>query len=208
MKLDETRAREVLELWFGAQEGAYAFDPVGAARWFSKDPAFDAQIRKRFGPLIEAAQEGRLEEEPTTPKTRLAHVILLDQLSRNAFRDDPRMYAGDAHALRLVHEAFAAGHEEALSVIERVFLYMPLMHSEALEHQQECVRRFEAILDELPAEVRAGALGGYLADAHVYAVRHLEIVERFGRFPHRNAILGRETTDEERRFLEEPNSSF
>lgn len=208
MKLDEARAREVLTFWLGEHEGTYGYDPEIAARWFKKDLAFDEEIRRRFGALIEAAQEEQLAEEPPSPTTRLAHIILLDQLSRNAFRGDKRMYKGDAHALSLTKEALAEGQDASLSVIERVFLYMPLMHSEALPDQEECVRLFRALVEGLPEDVREAPLGRSLEQSLWFADRHLEIVERFGRFPHRNEILGRETTEEERRFLQEPNSSF
>src|SRR5690606_35846772 len=162
MTLDDARAREVLDFWLGEREGPYAFDPKRAERWFQKSPAFDEEIRRRFGALLEAAQGGTLRVDGERAHLLLAEVILLDQLSRNAWRDSPRMYAGDARALALVERALAAELERDLPVVERVFFYMPLMHSEELAHQEECVRRFEGLVDDLPPEVRKGPLGQYL----------------------------------------------
>ncbi len=207
-KLDDDTAREILGFWLGALEGAYAFDEQAAPRWFLKDAAFDEEIRRRFGALLEDAEQRRLEEQSASPRQRLAHIILLDQLSRNAYRDTARMYAGDDIALALVKDALAGQVEPALGVVERMFLYMPLMHSEVLADQRECVRRFTELLAGLPDDQREAPLGKMIAQALHFARLHEDIVERFGRFPHRNEILGRESTAAEREFLTQPNSSF
>lgn len=206
--LDDARAEEILAFWFGDLNGPYAFDAAAAPRWFQKDDDFDEEIRRRFGPLVEAAQRGELDEDRPSPRRRLAHVILLDQMSRNAFRDTPRMYAGDRRSLRLAKEGIASGDHEKLRFIERTFLYMPLMHSEAEEDQRECVRRWRGLISALPDDMKQGALGKLLENGLRYAQRHEEIIVRFGRFPHRNEILGRETTPAEREFLKEEGSSF
>lgn len=173
---------EVLAFWFA--------DP---ARWWKKDPAFDAEVRAHFGALHEEIERGAHEDWLGTPRGALAYVIVLDQLSRNMFRGTPRMFASDARALAAAREALDRGHDAALAPAERSFLYMPFMHSEDLADQERCVELFRAA--GLPGQLR-------------YAEQHRDIVRRFGRFPHRNEILGRASTDEERAFLAQPGSSF
>lgn len=207
-RLSPERQREICEFWLGPLADELSFDPSYAERWFKKDAAFDEEIRQRFGRDIEQAIAGELDASAQQPTGRLALVLLLDQLTRNAYRDSPRMYDGDERALRLAHEGFANGHAQALPVLARTFLAMPLMHSEALVDQQACVARFEELLAGLPPEAKGAALGNYLATALDYARRHEHIVARFGRFPHRNALLGRTSSDEEVVFLTEPGSSF
>lgn len=206
--LDDDSAEEILGFWLGDLAGPYDFDEKAAPRWFLKDPAFDDEVRRRFGALLEDAERGQLEEGSASARQRLAHIILLDQFSRNAYRDSARMYAGDAIALGLVKDALAGDVEPALGVVERMFLYMPLMHSEVLADQRECVRRFGELSAALPDDVREAPLGKMISQALHFAKLHEDIVERFGRFPHRNALLGRDSTSEEREFLTQPGSSF
>ena len=176
---------EVLDFWFA--EGM-------AERWFVKDPAFDAEVRARLLPLHERAAAGELAAWRASARGCLALVILLDQVPRNVFRDDPRAFTSDAQALTITKHARNRGFDRALPQIERVFLYLPLEHCESLADQELCVTLIGA-LDENP-------------EWRDHAVRHRDIVARFGRFPHRNAALGRETTLEEAAFLELPDSSF
>ncbi|MDQ3031499.1 MAG: DUF924 domain-containing protein [Myxococcota bacterium] len=191
---------EILDVWLGPGE-------VPAAdrreRWWTKDPAFDAMLEERFGALLERAAEGELDSWARTARGALALVILLDQLSRNIFRGTPRAFAQDPRALELARVALEHGLDAELPLDHRVFLYMPLMHAEDLEAQRECVRLFEQLAREAPPDRR-----DTLQNNVEFAARHLEIIERFGRFPHRNAILGRDTTPEEEAFLREPGSSF
>ncbi|MEK0082206.1 DUF924 family protein [Benzoatithermus flavus] len=175
---------EILTFWFA---------PENRPRWFTPDSAFDAEIARRFGPLIEDAADGRLAAWVREPRGALALCILLDQFPRNVWRGTPRAFAYDRYALPVAEEALARGHDRALSPEERLFLYLPLEHSEDLERQQRCVALMEGLGDP-----------GWLD----YAVRHRDIVARFGRFPHRNAVLGRTSTAEEEAFLQEPNASF
>jgi uncharacterized protein (DUF924 family) len=191
----QNRAAEVLDFWFGRRE-----DPgYGDFReeWFRKDDAFDATVTERFADLCEEAAAGRLEGWREDPEACLALVILLDQFPRNMFRGDARTYATDARALETSEYAIERGLDRELAPFQKVFLYMPFMHSEDLDVQ----RRSEELFERLAAEP-----GG--PDVREYAVGHREIVERFGRFPHRNAILGRETTPEEAEFLTQPGSSY
>jgi uncharacterized protein (DUF924 family) len=162
--------------------------------WFTKDPEFDQRVRDRFEALHQAAAAGELDDWKEEARSCLALVILLDQLPRNMYRGDPRSYATDYKAQETAEHAVDRAFDRELPAFQRMFLYMPFMHSEDLAHQRRSVELFRA-------------LGGE-NDATGYAVRHMEIVERFGRFPHRNEVLGRQTTPEEAEFLTQPGSSF
>ncbi len=179
-------AARVVDFWFGPLPREQR--PV----WFEKNDAFDAAIRDGFASLHELAVSGVCDAMASDPRGSLALVIVLDQFSRNLFRGDPKAFAWDDTALSHARRAIDRGFAPALPVVERQFLYMPFQHSEDLTVQAESVALFETIGEH--------ALG--------FARRHQEIIERFGRFPHRNAVLGRESTAEELKFLEEPNSSF
>jgi len=194
---------EVLAFWFGELDAKGRADQAHAIRWWKKDEAFDREIRERFGALHEAILRGEHEDWLASPRGRLAYVIVLDQFSRNMFRGTPRMFAADARALEVAEEGIARGDDRALAFAERQFLYMPLEHAEDLAAQERCVELFRAWREELPTELRDG-----LTEALDYAIAHRDIIARFGRFPHRNAILGRESTAEELEFLEQPGSSF
>lgn len=169
------------------------FEEIEPRQWWVVDPAFDARLRERFQPLLEQAAAGELSAWRATPAGRLAEVIVLDQFSRNMFRGTPRAFAQDPMALALSQEAVAAGAHEALPDVQRPFLLMPYMHSES--------RAVHALAEPLFARWCPG-------NSHDFERRHQAIIERFGRYPHRNAILGRESTAEELDFLQQPGSSF
>jgi uncharacterized protein (DUF924 family) len=188
-------AEEVLSFWFGAPGDAH-FGAV-RAEWFRRDAAFDAAIRARFSDLHEELVQGGARIWLERARSSLAYVIVLDQFSRNLYRDDARAFAADPLALGAANQSVQRGFDRELTFVERPFLYMPFMHSEALADQDRCVSLFEALASEDPGTQNLS-----------YALRHREIVARFGRFPHRNAVLGRQTTREEAAFLREPNSSF
>lgn len=190
---------EVLGFWLGPLDASGRASKEQAARWFTRDPAFDQEIRERFGALYEEILRGEHQGWLGTPRGRVAYVIVLDQLSRNMFRGSGRMYDGDARALEVAREGVEGGDDRQLAYAERSFLYMPFMHAEDLEAQERCVELFRAL---------EGAASAEKGSATDYAVQHLDIVRRFGRFPHRNALLGRESTPEELAFLEQPGSSF
>ena len=187
----DTRAAEVLAFWFG---------PIDAARdeWFRKDAAFDALIALRFGALIDAALGGELDAWASEPDSALARIVVLDQFTRNACRDTPRAFAGDAQALAAAQTLVASGQDQALTPLRRVFAYLPFEHAEDLATQNESLRLFAALAAALPT------MAGYDA----YAIKHHAVIARFGRFPHRNAILGRTSNIDERAFLAEPGSRF
>jgi len=189
-------ARAVLDFWFG--------DPTSStygsnrAEWFRKDPAFDASIRDRFGAVIERGLRGELEDWAATPLGALAQLIVLDQFTRNVFRDTPRAFAGDARALNAARAMVGARQDDDLAPFQRAFVYLPFEHAEGIEMQREAVRLY----------TRLAALDAAQVDGLDYAERHRAIIERFGRFPHRNAILGRQSTPEEIEFLKTPGSGF
>lgn len=183
-------ADDVLNFWFSETD---------SANWFERSDAFDQEVRERFGDAVEDARDGKLAAWNDAPRGCLAVIILIDQFSRNIHRDSPLAWSADAAGLASAKLALARGHDQALDHNERKFLYMPLMHSEDLADQERCVELFRGLADE-------GAEDGEIA--HDFAVRHRDIIARFGRFPHRNDVLGRESTPEEVAFLKEPNSSF
>jgi uncharacterized protein (DUF924 family) len=169
------------------------FETLQPAQWWRADPVLDAQIRERFGALHRAAQAGELLDWRDTAEGRLAEVIVLDQFSRNLGRGTPQAFASDPMALALAQEAVRAGADAALTPVQRAFLYMPYMHSES--------RRIHALAEPL---YRLHAP----ADNHRAELQHKAIVDRFGRYPHRNEVLGRLSTPEELAFLQEPGSRF
>jgi uncharacterized protein (DUF924 family) len=189
--LTPKEAQAVLDFWFGGEPGP------SRREWFVKDPAFDEDIRTRFGELHARAVRRELDGWRAQPRPMLALVILLDQFSRNLFRGDARSFAGDAYALELAREAVARGDDQALRPVERQFLYLPFEHSEDLADQDRAIELMRP-LDGFPET----------KDVSEWAVKHRVIIERFGRFPHRNAALGRESTAEERDFLSRPGSGF
>jgi uncharacterized protein (DUF924 family) len=177
-------ANEILNFWF--QE-------INPKLWFTKDPAFDEQVRARF--LTLHAQANRCETFlwRKTPEGRLAEILVLDQFPRNMFRDQPAAFASDSLALALSQEAVAQGCDRQMTLQQKIFLYMPHMHSESSLVHEQAVKLFtqpglESNLD--------------------FEMRHKKIIDRFGRFPHRNAILGRVSTAEELEFLKQPGSGF
>lgn len=195
---------EILAFWFGPErDGDWAATPETIRQWFVKDLDFDATIVARFGATIEAAIGGdaRLASWESSAESALALIIVLDQFTRNAFRGTGRMFAGDTRALALAKRLVDAGIEKALRPIERVFVYLPFEHSESLADQERAIALFDANAAHAPA-------GSFAAMSVDYARKHEVIIRRFGRFPHRNALLGRETTAEESAFLETPGSSF
>jgi uncharacterized protein (DUF924 family) len=189
-------AAEVLAFWF-------ATDPAGGGKlaprdvWFRKDDAFDREVRERFGDALAAGIAGAFGDWCTTPRGSLARVILLDQLTRNAFRGTPQAFAGDPGALATAEDAIERGFDRALDGHERWFLYMPFEHSESLAMQQRSLERFTALAAETGID-----------EPLPWAERHLDVIRRFGRFPHRNEILGRASTPEEAAFLQQPGSRF
>ena len=190
---DQPQPADVLLFWFGAP----AERGKPHKRWFEKSDAFDREVRERFLPLYEAGFEGKLSGWKAGPRDCLALIVLLDQFPRNMFRGTPRAFAADPLALDTARYAVAQGYDKVLLPVERLFVYLPFEHSEALADQ---VRSCE-LTKPLDAFEET-------ADVYRYALAHRDVIQRFGRFPHRNAILGRASTPEETDFLQQPGSSF
>jgi uncharacterized protein (DUF924 family) len=187
---------DVLAFWFG-QPGQPEYGQPRAA-WFRKDAGFDEQIRSRFLPSVEAALAGHLVKWADKPPSLLALLILLDQFPRNLFRNQALAFAGDRQALTLANMAVARGWDKPMLAVEKLFIYLPFEHSEDLADQQRSLELFSALAAEHPG------CEGFLD----YAQRHHEVIARFGRFPHRNAALGRPSTAEEAAYLAQPGSGF
>lgn len=188
-------ASDLLDGWFGERARAH---------WFSHDPAFDNELRAQFGATLEAAERGELDSWADAPDSCLALVILLDQLSRNLYRGTPQAFANDRRARTIAEAALARGFDQQVALDRRSFFYMPLMHAEDIAAQRLSVELFE----RWAAAHEPGPAADVANAAVKFARRHFDIVDRFGRFPHRNALLGRTSTPDEISFLEEPMSSF
>lgn len=174
----------VLDFWF---------EEITPAQWWKKDPEFDQLIQTRFSDIHHRANQGELHSWRATPQGRLAEIIVLDQFSRNIYRDTPKAFASDSLALILAQEAITTKADQALEQHMLSFLYMPFMHSESLEIHKIAASLFKT---------------ANLIDNYNFEIKHQVIIEKFGRYPHRNAILGRESTTQEIEFLKQPGSSF
>lgn len=189
-------AQDILDFWFGtAGEPEHG---MRRAEWFRKDAAFDALIRSRFAGAVDEALATAGALFGATPQETLANILLLDQFTRNIHRDTPRAFAGDAQARALALALTQRGDDARLAPLQRLFVYLPFEHAEDLALQELSVRCFEAMVAQSPES----------SDLLAYAHKHRDVVRRFGRFPHRNAILGRPSSAPELAFLTEPGSRF
>ena len=184
--MHEDKIEEILRFWF---------EDIDHSRWFRKDPTFDRELDQRYGELLKLAKGDQLDEWCGSSRGRLALIILLDQFSRNIYRDTPLSFESDAKALQLCLEGIQGGNDAELSPEQRSFFYLPLRHAEDLAMQKLGL--------EKTRELNAA---GYGSDD--YALNHLAIIERFGRFPHRNRILGRSDTTEEKEYLKDGKAGF
>jgi uncharacterized protein (DUF924 family) len=193
----QVNAASILEYWLGPE--ASRDDPPRSVRqrWFEKSAETDAYITREYASSVEPAGRGKLDSWAASARGRLALVILLDQFTRNIHRGSGRMYEYDEKAVELTTQGLALRHDAELKAAERQFLFMPLMHSEELADQTRSVQLFESLAASAPS-----------FDSRSWAQKHRDIVARFGRFPHRNSLLGRTSTAEEIEFLREPGSSF
>ena len=193
--MPDSSAEAILDFWFGAPDTPEFGRP--RELWFTKSAATDALIRDRFGTAVEAALRGELHHWADGDARRaLALILLLDQFTRNIHRDSARAFAGDAFALAVAKRLVADGRDRRLAPIERWFAYLPFEHSEGIEDQHESLRLFGELAKE------------GLAEPLVWARKHHDVVARFGRYPHRNELLGRASTAEEIEFLRQPGSRF
>jgi len=193
----------IWQFWFGEEADDLVTSQRQAALWWAKDEATDRLIRQRFETTLAAAADGRLDDWADSAEGVLALILLTDQFPRNMYRGEARAFAFDAQARRWCRHALERRIDAALRPIERVFVYLPLEHSEALDDQRQVLELFGALQQQAPAG-RRELYAGYLD----FAQKHHDIIARFGRFPHRNAILGRPSTPEESAFLQQPGSAF
>lgn len=188
-------SEEILNFWFGRPDAA----DYGQQRsfWFTKKPKVDQELRSRFLPYYEQAVVGKLDHWKKLPHSSLALILLLDQFPRNMFRGTAQAFAADVQALSVAQHAVVNGYDQELLMVQRWFIYLPFEHSENLADQRHSVRLFATLSDDPDNALTLD-----------YAIRHYYVIARFGRFPHCNKILGRETTLEEAEFLKQPGSSF
>lgn len=198
-----TDTEDVLDFWFGACGSASEIAARQRKLWFGKSAENDQAVSDRFAATLAAASAGKLGHWANSPRGRLALVIVLDQFPHHIFRDQPQAFATDPQALALSLAALTANEDRQLTPIERVFLYLPLEHAESIEMQERSVSLYAALASEATADERA-----LFEDFLDYARKHRDVVARFGRFPHRNAILGRPSTPDEVEFLKQPGSRF
>jgi uncharacterized protein (DUF924 family) len=204
MPASEITPEDVIHFWIG-DLSLLGVDPLAKAPlWWKKDEAFDREIRERFERTLERAARGELAAWESSARGRLALVLLFDQMSRNIFRGTARSFAQDGRARETAKQAFDAGDDRALASVEVSFVLMPFMHGEDLALQQRAIDGFIALRDAATDE----RLRKNFDNSVTYGKRHMAIIERFGRFPHRNELLGRASTPEEVEFLKQPGSSF
>jgi uncharacterized protein (DUF924 family) len=193
---DQSIAEDILDYWFGDSVRDPSKAPGRMAFWFGADPGRDAEMRERWGELVTAASDGKLDFWTRTPRGRLAVLILLDQMRRNIYRGSAEAFRRDGRARYLMRDGVSRMMDLKLTPIERLFFYMPLQHAESLEDQELAVDRFLQLEREVASSYRE-----IFAGFRKYAQKHRDIIARFGRFPHRNAILGRRDTPEEAAWL-------
>lgn len=203
-----TSIKSILEFWFGSLTDAIPIDKKSppAKLWFNGGRAFDEEVRARFSADYEKARAGEYKDWGADARGRLALVLIFDQFPRNMFRGTPQAFETDGLALELAKRSIKDGKEKELMLIERVFLYMPFMHAESLDAQELGIKSFFGLIEE--SKVKSSPNTAYFQYNLIYAKQHRDIIARFGRFPHRNAILQRPSTPQETEFLTKPGSSF
>jgi len=202
------RIDSILDYWFSSLDDHTPLETDSShfRRWFGKDPATDREIREAFEPDYLRAVHGGLDHWGESPRGSLALVVLRDQCPRNMFRGLPKAFETDSTALTFCLRSIEEGFDATLHLIQRMFLYMPMMHAESTEVQEKSRQYFGSLVEA--ARQRSPVNAGFFAFGYDYALKHSAIIERFGRYPHRNETLGRESTTEEIEFLQGPDSSF
>ena len=198
-----TTPESILNFWFGDKLDTVEAIIERSAVWYVTDSSFDEQIRERFGELLSLAQQGQLSDWLKEPRSCLALVVVLDQFPRNLYRESPRSFVFDRMALQVAVNAIDRGFDLELAPIESTFLYLPFEHDEDIESQNRCVSLFQGLVNRSPSELRR-----QFESSLSFAVRHRDVIERFGRFPHRNRLLARRSTEEELRYLESGGETF
>lgn len=192
------RYEEIIKFWFGRVEETVVPSENRARIWFGESPEVDAEIKKKFTEDLDLAASGKRLEWEKEPRGQLALIITLDQFSRHLYRDTPKAYAQDDYALSICTQGMEIQNDHALSLIERVFYYFPLLHSEHLGYQEKSISAYQMLVELAFPETQV-----IYESFFKFANHHYSIVRRFGRFPQRNAILGRESTEEEIKYLKE-----
>ncbi|OGT50376.1 MAG: hypothetical protein A3E82_05025 [Gammaproteobacteria bacterium RIFCSPHIGHO2_12_FULL_38_11] len=187
---------DILKFWFGQVEQTIVPTEHRARIWFGEDDAIDQEIKAKFSTQVEAAYAGQLDDWAKTPRGQLAFIIVLDQLARHVYRGSDKAFSQDEKALSVCLDGMKHESDHALSLIERVFYYFPLLHSEKIEHQEQSVRAYRALVNLAFSETRV------IFDSFLkFANHHYAVIQRFGRFPQRNKALHRESTPAELNFL-------
>ena len=196
---------DVLAFWLGTARPSNAQALAIKQQWFTKSDAFDARIKAQFEPTVQAAMAGQLDGWADDAWSCLALLIVLDQFTRNIYRGTPQSFAGDAKALALAQRAMAQGLDQQLPAVTRIFVYLPLEHAEDLAQQARSVEAFTRLAEDntSPADVHE-----FLVGTLDYAHRHQVVIQQFGRFPHRNAVVGRASTAQELEYLAQPGAGF
>ncbi len=200
---DKNMVNNIIVFWFGALDADSMPSEEAMQRWWQKDAEFDNVIKERFLPLVEKASAGELDDWLNDARGCLAYIILLDQFTRNMYRDSEAMYQHDTKAQAAAINAVLNGLDRELPLIFRIFVYMPFMHAESLHRQQQSLQCYQTLVDEADDKIKH-----HFEYTYNFAVLHKQIIERFGHFPHRNVLVNRATSAEEAEFLQEPDSSF
>ena len=195
--------QEILDFWFGQSPSYAERIAQKSSLWWGKDPAVDGEIESRFGECLQAAIAGLLDDWKQNPEGLLALIIVLDQFSRNIHHDFARAFAQDALALSLCLEGIEKGIDMKLDLLQRVFFYLPLEHAESMALQRRSVEMQKQLAESAPEDVKDNFRG-----FHKYALLHMEVIDRYGRYPHRNVLLGRASTAEEIEYLNNPEAGF
>ena len=203
-----SRIHDIIQFWFEGVDDQTKINNQKSPfnKWFSGKKDFDDQIRARFEEDLSNASNGRFKDWEAGAKGCLSLILLFDQFSRNIYRSTPKMYATDLLALKISLKSIQEKFDQRLLLIERVFIYMPLMHSEDILLQEESIRQFEALV--VDSKAKSPYNTHYFENNLLYARRHYEFIKWFGRFPHRNVLLNRPSTNEELEFLKQKGSSF
>lgn len=205
MRMERDEINRVLRFWFGDLKENEAPSEAHRKMWWIKDPENDNRIKDIFGNDLRLAIVGELDDWKKSSEGSLALIILLDQFSRNIYRDTNKAFSQDEMSLQICTEGIDNGFDKELHPVKRIFFYMPLMHSESMDMQEKSLECFSGLAQEF---TEPESIASTVSNSYQYALRHYEIIKRFGRYPHRNEILGRESTTEEIEFLSEPGSSF
>lgn len=202
---DREKIKKILHFWFGDLKKDEVPGDDKQKSWWMKDAEFDERIKNNFVNDLKMAIRGELDHWKTGPDSMLALIILLDQFSRNIYRDKSKAFSQDDQAIQICLEGIEKGFDKTLHPVERIFFYIPFMHSEDIDMQEKSLKYFSGLLEEYK---EPESVADVVSNSYKFAVKHYDIIKRFGRYPHRNEILGRESTPEEKKFLEQPGSSF